>query len=50
MVMGSSLGELTLNFIFLAFFGFDVNMERWEGNLSEWASKKEAERAAIGRD
>jgi len=25
-------------------------MERWEGNLSEWASKKEAERAAIGRD
>ena len=40
MVMGSSLGELTLNFIFLAFFGFDVNMERWEGNLSEWAAKK----------
>jgi len=20
-------------------FGFDVNMERWEGNLSEWAAK-----------
>jgi len=34
MVMGSSLRELTLNFIFLAFFGFDLNLERWKGNPS----------------
>jgi len=31
--MGSSLGELTLNFIF-GIFGFDLNMERWKGNPS----------------
>jgi len=39
MVMGSSLGELTLNFIFLAFFGFDLNLERWIGNPSGMAAE-----------
>jgi len=33
MVVGSSLGELKLNFIF-GIFGFDLNMERWKGNPS----------------
>jgi len=26
-------------YIFLGIFGFDLNMERWKGNLSEWAAK-----------
>jgi len=38
MIMGSSLGALTLN-LFFGIFGFDLNMERWKGNLSEWAAK-----------
>jgi len=28
-----------INFIFFGIFGFDLNMERWKGNLSEWAAK-----------
>jgi len=39
MVKGSSFGELILNFIFFGIFGFDLNMERWKENLSEWAAK-----------
>jgi len=32
MVMGSSLRELTLHFIFFGIFGFSLNMERWKEN------------------
>jgi len=38
MVMGSSLGGLTLKFIFVS-FGFGLEYEGVEQTLSEWASK-----------
>jgi len=38
MVMGSSLGELTLNFIF-GIFGFGLNMKRLKGNPSGMAAE-----------
>jgi len=39
MVMGSGLGELTLNFIF-GIFGFGLNMKRLKGNPSGMAAEE----------
>ena len=47
MVMGSSLGELTLNFIF-GIFGFGLNMKRLKGNPSGMAAERWLERSHNG--
>jgi len=48
MVMGSSFGELTLIFIFLGIFGFDLNMKGLGRSPSGKATERWLERSHNG--